>query len=150
MADKAYPNRYIFPVVVEKAEDGGLGMYFPDFPGTAIVPKDLTDGIKRAKELLAHRIVELEDQDQDVPNPSNPEDIELYSPSDRIIYVDVFMPPYRDEFSEKMVKKTLTIPNWLNKLAEERKVNFSRLLQDSLKSYLGVKDRHDVKDISNK
>ena len=53
------------------------------------------------------------------------------------------MPPVRDEMAERAVKKTLTIPKWLNDLAEENKVNFSRILQDGLKEYLGVKSRND-------
>jgi hypothetical protein len=39
------------------------------------------------------------------------------------------------------VKKTLTIPAWLNKLAEEKQVNYSQILQAALKDYLGVRER---------
>jgi len=48
------------------------------------------------------------------------------------------MPMVRDEMANKAVKKTLTIPQWLSDLAEERKVNYSRLLQEALKDHLGV------------
>ena len=48
------------------------------------------------------------------------------------------------EMAEKAVKKTLTIPKWLNDVAEENNVNFSRILQDALKSYLDVKERKKV------
>ena len=37
------------------------------------------------------------------------------------------------EYDNKVVKKTLTISSWLNKLREEKKVNFSQVLQDALK-----------------
>jgi len=50
------------------------------------------------------------------------------------------MPPYRDKMANKAVKKTLTIPKWLNDLAEEKGVNFSYILQRSLKNYLGITD----------
>lgn len=63
-------NTYVYPVVVEQAEDGGIGMYFPDFSGTAIIPKDLADGIWRAKELLAFRLLELEEKGEAFPAPS--------------------------------------------------------------------------------
>ncbi|GAV23398.1 HicB family protein [Carboxydothermus pertinax] len=41
----------------------------------------------------------------------------------------------------KAVKKTLTIPKWLNDLAEKKKINFSRVLQQALKEQLGIKER---------
>ncbi|WP_238655886.1 type II toxin-antitoxin system HicB family antitoxin [Paenibacillus piscarius] len=65
-------NTHVCLVVVEQAEDGGIGMYFPDFPGTSIIPKDLEDGIWRAKELLAFRLLELEEKGEAFPKPSSP------------------------------------------------------------------------------
>ena len=49
------------------------------------------------------------------------------------------MPLVRNEIEEQSIKKTLTIPQWLNKLAEKENVNFSKLLQSALKDYLKVK-----------
>jgi hypothetical protein len=48
------------------------------------------------------------------------------------------MPVVRDEMENKAIKKTLTIPKWLNDIAEKNKVNFSQVLQSALKEYLGV------------
>ena len=36
--------------------------------------------------------------------------------------------------SEKSVKKTLSIPSWLNKAALEQNINFSQVLQEALLS----------------
>jgi hypothetical protein len=46
------------------------------------------------------------------------------------------MPPVRDRINNKVVKKTLTIPQWLNVEAERQGVNFSMVLQNGLKQYL--------------
>lgn len=48
------------------------------------------------------------------------------------------MLPIRDEMANRTVKKTLAIPQWLNDIAERRKIKYSHLLQESLKHYLGV------------
>ena len=56
-----------------------------------------------------------------------------------LIYVDVWIPPILDKIQNQSVKKTLTIPFWLNEEAEKYKVNFSLLLQTALKEYLGIK-----------
>ncbi|MEW6172894.1 MAG: type II toxin-antitoxin system HicB family antitoxin [Bacillota bacterium] len=135
----SYQNHLIYPVVVEKAEDSGIGMYFPDFPGTAILSVDIADGIRRAKEMLVNLVSEKEEQGQQLPKPSDPENIELLDASDRIVFVDVYMPPYRNEADNKAVTKNCTLPKWLRDAGEEAGLNFSQLLQVSIKEALGIK-----------
>jgi predicted RNase H-like HicB family nuclease len=125
-----------YPVVVEKAEDGGIGMYFPDFPGTAILSNDIADGVRRAKEMLADLVLEKEEQGQPLPVPSDLDKIELLDASDRIMFVEAYLPPYRNEASEKAVTKNCTLPKWLNDAAKEAGLNFSQLLQASIKEAL--------------
>ncbi len=45
---------------------------------------------------------------------------------------------YRKLYDNKAVKKTLTIPNWLNTIAERAGVNFSTVLQNALKQQLNI------------
>jgi len=131
-------NHLIYPVVVEKAEDGGIGMYFPDFPGTAMLGVDIADGVRRAKEMLADLALEKEERGQQLPAPSDPDKIELLDASDRIVFVDVYMPPYRDEAANKAVTKNCTLPKWLRDAAEDAGLNFSQLLQTSIKEALHI------------
>lgn len=131
-------SHFIYPIVVEKAEDGGLGMYFPDFPGSAILASDLIDGIKRAKEMLANLILEREEQDATIPQPSDPDKIEILDASDRIVFIEVFMPPFRDEAANKAVTKNCTLPKWLRDAGEKAGLNFSQILQSSIKEALGI------------
>lgn len=131
-------NHLVYPIVAEKAEDGGIGMYFPDFPGTAILSIDITDGIRRAKEMLADLVLEKEEQGQ-LPKPSDPENIELLDSSDRIVFVEVYMPPYRNEAANKAVTKNCTLPKWLRDAGEEAGLNFSQLLQTSIKEALNIR-----------
>lgn len=129
----------IYPVVVEKAEDGGVGLYFPDFPGTAILGLDIADGIRRAKEMLVNLVLEKEEQGQSLPLPSDPQQITLLDDSDRIVFVEVYMPPYRDDAANKTVTKNCTLPKWLRDAGEEAGLNFSQLLQSSIKDALGIR-----------
>jgi len=132
-------NHLIYPIVVEKAEDGGFGMYFPDFPGTAILSIDIADGIRRAKEMLSNLVLEKEEQGEQLPEPSAPENIELLDTSDRVIFIEVYMPPYRNEAANKAVTKNCTLPKWLRDAGEQAGLNFSQLLQTSIKEALGIK-----------
>ncbi len=53
-----------------------------------------------------------------------------------ISYVGVDMIDYYKKHSNKAVKKTLTIPEWLNALAESENINFYQLLQEAFKEKL--------------
>lgn len=55
-----------------------------------------------------------------------------------VVLVEVWMPLVRDKFQNKSVKKTLTIPKWLNDAAQEYNINFSQLLQTAIKNYIGI------------
>lgn len=134
-------SHYVYPVVVERT-DTNLSMYFPDFPGTAVTAVELTEGLSRAKELLAARALELEEAGQSLPAPSEPEQIELEDRSDRIVFVEVFMPPYRDAAENKAVTKNCTLPKWLRDAADEAGLNFSQILQSGLKEALGIENRN--------
>ena len=45
---------------------------------------------------------------------------------------------YLERYSNKAVKKTLTIPNWLNAIAEKNKINFSQILQKAIRQELNI------------
>ncbi|MEK4059320.1 MULTISPECIES: type II toxin-antitoxin system HicB family antitoxin [Paenibacillus] len=110
---------YVYPVVAAQTETN-LSMYFPDFPGTAVTAIELTEGLALAKELLAFLAQELEESGTPLPNPSEPEQITLEDSGDRIVYVEVFMPPFRDAAG----------------------LNFSQVLQSGLKDALGIDKQH--------
>ncbi len=55
-----------------------------------------------------------------------------------ISLVGIDMDEYRKKFNNKSIKKTLTIPEWLNYLAEKNNINFSQVLQEGLKEKLGI------------
>ncbi|KJS49409.1 MAG: hypothetical protein VR66_08675 [Peptococcaceae bacterium BRH_c23] len=114
-------------------------MYFPDFPGTAILSIDIADGIRKAKEMLVDLVLEKEEQVQPLPIPSAPENISLLDANDRIVFVEIYMPPYRNEAANKAVTKNCTLPKWLRDVGEEAGLNFSQLLQASIKDALGIK-----------
>lgn len=55
-----------------------------------------------------------------------------------ISFIGIDMDEYRKKYNNKAIKKTLTIPAWLNNLAEKNNINFSQVLQSALKEKLGI------------
>lgn len=93
-----------------------------------------------AKEALELHLYGMEEDSDPIPEPTVPE--RLNAPVKGFIsLVEAWMPMVRDEMSNKAVKKTLTIPKWLNDMAEKRNANFSHVLQVALKDYLGIPRR---------
>lgn len=55
-----------------------------------------------------------------------------------VTFVGIDMNEYRRKHNNKSVKKTLTIPVWLNTISEKNNINFSQVLQEALKEKLGI------------
>ncbi len=129
-------DRYIFPAVLNYADDG-ISVSFPDLPGCLTCAHDTETALARAKEALGLYLYDSEQCNEAIPQPSDVLGLSL-APGDVPVLVDVFMPSIRDRINNKTVKKTLTIPAWLNREAEAANVNFSQVLQDGLKRYLSI------------
>ena len=97
--------------------------------------------LKQAYEAMALHIYGMEEDGDEIPAPSKIRDFKL-EPNQYIVLIEAWMPPFRDEMRNKAVKKTLTIPKWLDDIAEENNENFSHILQDALKKYLGVEENN--------
>lgn len=129
-------DRYVYPAIFHFDIDG-ISIDFPDLPGCITFGDDEQEAIRNAKEALELHLFGLEEDLESIPNPSHIHDIPLEK-NDSMILIDVWMIPVRDYMKNKAVKKTLTIPKWLNDVALKNNVNFSRLLQIAIKDYLGI------------
>lgn len=130
-------KNYSFPAILFYDEDG-ISVEFPDLPGCLTCGGSTEEVFQNAKEAMGLHLYGMEQEGLAIPEPSAVNQIKV--PDGAVLaMVDVFMPSIRDRVNNRMVKKTLTIPAWLNQSAEEAGVNFSQLLQDSLKSYLGAR-----------
>jgi len=127
---------YIYPAVFEYADDG-ISISFPDLPGCFSCADTDEEALYMAKDALGLMLCSLEDDNEPIPEPTPLKDIELKG-NQRAVLIEVHMPLHRKAVESASVKKTLTIPFWLNKVAEKHHVNFSQVLQDALKDQLGV------------
>lgn len=127
---------YVFPAIFTPSE-GGYAIRFPDLPGTNSQGKDMADAIYMARDALAMWIDFLMDEGEEIPQASAPGVVKLEH-GQFVTMIDTDMEAYRRRKNSKAVKKTVTIPAWLNEEAEAHKVNFSAILQEGLKKYIGM------------
>lgn len=126
--------KYVYPVVFEE-DEGKIGVTVPDIPSTYTFGDDMADAIFMAQDVIAMMLADYEDSGKTIPEPSKIEDIK----TDGIVSLVVAdTDEWRKLVDNKAIKKTLTIPSWLNKKAEKAAVNFSQVLQDALCQKLGV------------
>ena len=131
-----FKDHYIYPAIFSYDNDG-ISIEFPDLPGCFSCADTTEEATINSKEAMALHISSIEEDNEQIPEPSKITDI-LLEKNQVIMIVEVWMPIYRDKIKYVSVKKTLTIPKWLNDLAEQNKINFSHLLQDSIKEHLGI------------
>ena len=133
---KKYPDNYLYPVIIVKTETC-YNAFFPDLPGCIATGDDFKGAMQQAKEALELHLWGIEQDDGEVPAASFPEDIQV-TDGQFLCYLDVNMFNIRSAMDNRSIKKTLTIPWYLNELAEKQHINFSQLLQAALKDRLGI------------
>lgn len=131
-------DNYVFPAIFEQ-DDDGIAIFFPDLPGCLPCADTLEDAFKNAKEALQLHLYGMEEDEEIIPEPSKACDLTLES-NQMLTAIEAWMPPFREKMLNKSTNKTVTIPRWLDILAKKNGVNYSHLLQTSLKQYLGVSD----------
>lgn len=131
-------SKYVYPAVFTQ-EDGGLYyVTFPDFESCFTQGSDIADALYMAQDILSITLCDMEDDDLPAPRASNIHEIKLDNKSfTSFVYADTT--EYRKTYSGKAVKKTLTIPQWLNDAALKENVNFSQTLQEALMVKLHLK-----------
>jgi len=99
---------------------------------------DLVHAIEMARDAISLWCVsEQMDFNRPLPDPSDLSTIDSEE-GDIVTLVDIDLETYRRKHDLRTVRKNLTIPHWLNKEAEKKKVNFSRILQDALIDHLNI------------
>lgn len=127
--------KYVYPAIFTK-EDVGFSISFPDIKGCNTCGVDLADGIEMANDALALMLYDYEEDHRDIPAASDLSTLSVPSGSfASLISCDTMV--YRKRNNTRAVKKTLSIPEWLNEAANEKGLNFSQVLQDALKAELG-------------
>ena len=129
--------KHFYPAVFCQ-EDVGYSVFFPDLKGCNTEGDDLEKAYDMAFSALGLYLEGV--PNCDYPAKSNPKEIKLEE-NEFVVVIEFDMSQYERKLNSKAVKKTLTIPSWLNELAEENHVNFSGILQTALKEHLGVDDR---------
>lgn len=130
-------SRYVYPAVITPEDGGCFAVIFPDLKGCYTSGDSLADCLLMAEDALALTLYQYESQHIDIPVPSDKSKLHVES-NEIISLVACDTLVYRKRFGKKSIKKTLTIPEWLNEAASDAGINFSEVLQDALVKKLSL------------
>ncbi len=131
--------KYVYPALFIPENEGGYAVEFPDIDGCYTQGETLAEALEMAEDALALMLYDAEEAGREIPPASNIEKLNIQKGvTVSLVHCDTI--EYRKYFASKAVKKTLTIPLWLNTLAERKEINFSSVLQNALKKELQIED----------
>lgn len=125
---------YTYPAIFTREEVGGYSIRFPHLDGCFSQGDTFEEAVRMGSEAMALYLFSLEEDGHPIPAPSF-DDLSV-GDGEMVIPLTAWMTPFRDEMYNRAVKKTLTIPAWLNEAAEKQNLNFSQILQAALKDQL--------------
>jgi len=125
--------KYIYPAVFTKENDKYY-VSVPDLSGCHTVGDDLQDAVEMARDAVEMWLCIAEDRKEVIPKPN----FDIKPGNGLVSLIDADTAMYRKMTSSKAVKKTLSIPSWLNQQAELAGINFSQVLQEALMQKLEI------------
>lgn len=122
---------YVYPALFHSNEDGTFTITYPDLPGCISEGRSLENAMYMAQSALTQWLEYLTEKKQEIPNASALKDINA-APGEfaNLIRVDV-----KDG---RAVKRTVSIPKWMDDKVTETGLSLSRVLQDALKERLNI------------
>lgn len=124
--------KVVYPACFYVEKEGGYTVIFPDLPGCITQGDTLEEAIEMAEDAALGWLLLSLEKGEELPKPSNINSIKLEEEG----FVNLLLlnlGDYSEKYSKKKyVKKTLTLPYWLNEIAERKGVNFSKTLQEAL------------------
>lgn len=128
-----------YPVILSKGTNHVV-VYVPDF-NINTQGEDYADALEMARDAIGLMGIDMEDEKEPLPTPSELEAVKPDSENDIVSLVDVDFSEYRRQQDMRTVRRNVTLPSWLNFEAEKSGVNVSAILQRALKQELHITDR---------
>lgn len=129
-------NKLYYPAVFQK-EETGYSVWLNDVSGCISQGDTFEEAVENIKDALGLCLEAAADEHTELPEPSAPDSIEL-EPEQFVVIIEFDKLAYLKKHDKRAIKKTLSIPAWLNVAAEEQHINFSAVLQAALKEKLHI------------
>jgi len=124
-------KKLFYPALFHIAEEGSFKVSFPDIPECLAQGDDLTQAYEMAVDALGAAVAIYDRQRRPLPVSSDPRAI-IPKQNTFLVVIEFDMLAYKKRINSRAVKKTLSIPQWMNEAAMSMNLNFSQVLQEAL------------------
>lgn len=124
-------TEHVYPALFHSNDDGSYTIIYPDLPGCISEGKSLGNAMYMAQSALTQWIEYLTDKKLPIPGASNPQEVSTSQGE----FVNLIRADVKDG---RAVKRTVSIPKWMDDQVSESGLSLSRVLQDALKDRLHV------------
>jgi len=133
--------KYAYPVIFTSENEKVL-VSVPDLPGLHTFGSNMAEALYMARDAMALWLWDAEKKGEILPPASSQKKIAKMCTRDQIVsLVAADTEEYHRQNDTRAIKKTLSIPAWLNHQAEKANAPFSQILQQALKEYLHTAQR---------
>ena len=126
--------RYAYTAIITE-DSGKYYVRFPDLDGCVTTGHDLPDAIAQANDALSGWLCVAEDEGLPIAMPSKQDTI-MRKEGDILTIISVDTLKYRAATDSRAVRKNVSLPAWLAKAADKKRLNCSQILQQALISML--------------
>ena len=128
--------KYVYPALFT-TEDDSIIVTFPDLDDTFTDGATMQEAFENAEDVLNLMLWNREEEKEEIPAPSQLEQITVPQGATlAMIKADTLA--YRKIHDTKTIRRSITIPSWLDTLARERNINFSQLMQNAIRRECGI------------
>ena len=135
-----YKMKLAYPAIITYCEeDSSYSIEFPDLKGCVSGGFSLIEAIEMGIDAASGWILTEIEEGNAIPKASEPTKIKVTDDNSFTNMLILDMDSYSEKYSGKCVRKNITLPRWVNTLAEKNNVNFSQLLQKTIvEKYIGA------------
>lgn len=123
---------YVYPAIFYQETDGRYSVIFPDLNDLATYGDTLADAFAMAQEACGQYLFNTLKDGETLPDATPLHQVIKDEDSAIINLIGVNLDAYARAYDDKAVKKTLSIPAWLNTACDAIGVNYSKVLKDAL------------------
>lgn len=131
-------NIYNYPAIFRYRKDGTVLATFPDFNGEKVISANMLEAQNAARDLLSMILINLDQASKAAPTPTDIENVKS-AKEEYVLQITCDVLEYQKRQNSKAVKRSVSLPKWLNDEANKRGLRCSALLQEALLCEIGKK-----------
>ena len=122
--------KYVYPAILTQ-EDDGIIVSFPDVEGARTDGATMEEALENAEDVLNLMLLTMEEKHMDIKPPTPIASLDVPKGS-TVALVRADTRAYSKKVDTRAVRKSVSIPAWMDSLAREHNLNFSNVLQNAI------------------